>query len=63
MHVIFLREHNRIAEVFYRDLKSSNPQTSERDLDEKIYQEVRRIIAAQIQVSRLSDLKYGSLSY
>ncbi|KAI1290128.1 Peroxidase [Halotydeus destructor] len=41
MHLIWLREHNRVA----RELKELNPQWN----DEIIYQEARRIVAAEVQ--------------
>ncbi|KAF6034053.1 hypothetical protein EB796_007635 [Bugula neritina] len=50
LHVLFLREHNRIAGKLYKQLKITKPGMAEIALDETVYQETRRIISALIQV-------------
>ncbi|MDP6900301.1 MAG: peroxidase family protein [Candidatus Thalassarchaeaceae archaeon] len=42
LHVLFMREHNRLAE----EIKERNPDWT----DEEIYQRARKLVAAQIQV-------------
>ena len=41
MHTLFLREHNRVADI----LGQANPQWS----DEKVYQETKRVVNAEYQ--------------
>ena len=41
MHVVWVREHNRIV----RALRSLNPQWS----DERLFQEARKIVGAELQ--------------
>ena len=43
MHVLFMREHNRIAKELARHLPASLQQ------DELLYQETRRLVAAEMQ--------------
>jgi hypothetical protein len=43
MHVVFMREHNRIAAELGRHLPAALQQ------DELIYQETRRLVAAEMQ--------------
>lgn len=54
VHVIFVREHNRIADILYHKYKSQHKYGSEDRYDEVVFQETRRIIVALIQV-RLSS--------
>lgn len=53
IHELFVREHNRIADILYPILKNKYPQLTSEDGDEMTYQEVRRITAALLQVSSL----------
>ena len=48
MHMLFMREHNRIAEELGRHLPEALRQ------DELIYQETRRLVGAEMQ-----NLVYG----
>lgn len=50
LHTLFVREHNRIAQVLYQKISQDN-QLSIAEKDEKTYQETRRIIGAMIQVT------------
>jgi len=50
IHVAFVREHNRIAAVLSRQLRSRSRYISEKELDEKVYQEARKIVGAELQV-------------
>ncbi|XP_067948302.1 myeloperoxidase-like [Watersipora subatra] len=50
LHTAFVREHNRIARIFYRQFKRARPYMTEKNLDERIYQEARKIIGAFLQV-------------
>src|SRR5207244_10146861 len=59
MHVLFVREHNRLA----NQIAASNPSLS----DEEIYQRARRIVAAEMQAITYNEflpalLGYGALS-
>ena len=47
MHTLFVREHNRLA----KEIKQKNHKLS----DEEIYQQARRIVAAQMQVITYSE--------
>ena len=50
IHELFVREHNRIARVFYKMLGQYYPSLSDERIDELAFQETRRILAAQFQV-------------
>lgn len=50
LHLVFVRLHNKIAAVFYNKLKSRQPYWSAKELDEKVYQETRRVVGALLQV-------------
>lgn len=53
LHVTFVRYHNQIAQAFYQQMKNSMPYANEKELDEKVFQETRRIIGAVLQVKKL----------
>lgn len=50
MHTMFVRYHNFLAGIFYNKLKQDKSWLSESALDEKTYQETRRVLGAIIQV-------------
>lgn len=50
IHVAFVRQHNVMAKKLYDSLSAGNPAMSETELDEKAYQETRKIMAAILQV-------------
>ncbi|XP_067948146.1 eosinophil peroxidase-like [Watersipora subatra] len=49
IHVLFVLEHNRIADIFYAQIKKTG-YLSEEKADEKTYQETKKIISAIMQV-------------
>ena len=50
IHELFVREHNRIADILYPLVKYRYPYLSRAEKDEVTFQEVRRIIGAELQV-------------
>lgn len=52
IHTLFVREHNRIAAKF-SDWLRQHTGLDGTELDEKAYQEARRIVAAEMQVNTI----------
>ena len=52
MHTMFVREHNRIANFLYDELRMDN-RLSDNEIDEEVFQRARRIVIAEIQVRML----------
>lgn len=50
VHELFVKEHNRIAGLFYEQLANYYPYMSASERDETAYQETRRITGAMLQV-------------
>ena len=49
-HVLWMREHNRVAKALLEPIKQQYPQLSADKLDELVFQEARKIVVAEIQV-------------